>query len=232
MKNIQLLSLLLCSVLMAGAQDVKNQIWFSLGGSKPLGEYASTTSTNGGYAQSGVNFKLNYQHHFNPYIGVIVFVYLNANGINHAELARDFERSAPGTTWKVDEAAWSIAGFQVGPVLMYPVTPRMILEARGTIGFNTATSPDIQSTEYSIPATVSEAPGKAPSLVYSFGAGAKFFFNDHWFLPLRFDFMMCSATFDNITITTTSPSGTNRMKVKYDQKMNTYQSSIGIGYAF
>lgn len=232
MKNY-LLPLLVLIGLATSAQNYKSQLWISLGGNRPLGDFGSTTSVQSGYATAGANVRLNYQYNFTKNIGFVLLLHGTSNGFNNVAQQEQLGNESPGTIWSVESDGWGVSGLLFGPVFTWPVTNRIHIDGTVAFGVNAVTSPQITAHELTIPVSITQGSGNASAFVYTFGFGAKFFLrNPHWFIPIHFDFLICGANFENMETRTTTPKGLRITNKNYSQQMNTYNSSIGFGYAF
>lgn len=217
----QLLFLLLLANLAVSSQNNKGQLWVSSGVSDPLGEFKAPSRIVWGWAKTGVNIRLNYQYKFNKYFGITLFLHGAINDYN----ADEVRKLIPTTN--IEAGSWKTTGLNIGPVFIWPISKKVQLEARPTIGLNIASTPEIifsNSTGYYI----KFKSGNTPTFVYGFGVGAKFFLTDHWFIPVHLDFMASKATFDNLEVTELNKT----IKYKHEQQMNTFNSSVGFGYLF
>lgn len=225
MKKILYTALLICSISPAFAQDKKNELSLTLGGSTPVGDFGSTdlSVARAGMAKSGGNFRLNYQHNFNPHFGVVIMLGGTSNEIDATNI-----QNLTSPPLKSETRYWSIVGFQVGGVYRIPVSEKFVVEARATVGVNTITFGGLYFTD-NAGNTLEVTETKSKGFVYSLGVGGKYFATNRIFIPFHVDFLGCEANFSGVE---TKRNGVLQGTSSFDRPINNFNYSVGIGVTF
>lgn len=207
-----------------------NEAWLTSGLSMPIGSFAATDimgSSEPGFARPGAFVRLNYQHNFTGRLGATVFIQGSINPTDYTSLGK-----TNGSTIETN-GNWKTIGFQVGPLYSIPLSPKLKIEARATVGMNQVNFGGFRQTTKDITRTGwnSWKIGSASTLAlaYSAGIGAKFSLSKNLFIPVHIDFTGCRASLDNInTQVNELPVGAQEFK----QNLHSLNFGIGIGYTF
>ncbi len=241
MKRIRLFILISCLFAgFASAQD--NYIGLSMGGSIPMGDYASTTEANKtGYAESG--FSLNFQgnYYFMKFLGVGGTATFGMNGTAEEELKTDwitYLENLHDVTIPDDAnvrfitSQWTYVNLFAGPVLSFPFG-RLSLELKAQGGMSVITPPErnIYITYTNVEITSNSA-GHNVAFGYLLGAGLQFKPSEMYGFRLGADYFASEA---KLNLEDKIDDGTGEGEIVsavWEMPVRAYHITLGISYFF
>ena len=145
MKKVLVLvtTLLVCFVVAAqqGKMPTKlNSLSFNIGPSFPISDFASNNSgnLNAGYAKTGVNVDLNYDHMFTTNVGIAFNGLYGSHKMDHKIITDFMEMEVTGA----DISHYQYVGLLAGPVFNVDLAPKTDINFKLLGGVSRASSPE------------------------------------------------------------------------------------------
>lgn len=226
-----LLPLLLVSLIDLKAQNNKSQIDLSFGASAPFGEFASTASRYGGYAETGWNLQITYQYLINEHFGFYGSFSRMSNNFD-TEAHKEKLNTFYGESWKINPTSWKISTILGGASFSYSVNPKIKLNGKAGLGMGFVSNPEIYAEQANANYILKQESIIAPTFACAFGVGADYSINDRWYVPINFDFMFSFVKFNDVKTTINNSSYSGVELVTFTQQIIIFNSAMGIGYRF
>jgi hypothetical protein len=235
MKQFLLLATVSLLSTFAIAQQ-KNEVWISFGPSNPMGTFKSTSFTEeSGFAKPGFIFNISAQRNIHKYWGIFTTINFAGYGVDDDQMEAAYQPFFPGEKITLTSGTWGQTTVQVGSVFRYPITENIIAEARANFGLAFVSSPEM-AFNFDNQITMDQSSKSTSGFVGGVGGAVKWYVTPKIFVPLQFAWQFTNQSFINVQTTltdhTTTPASTYPVKLTFDQKMNTFSTLIGIGFAF
>ena len=220
--------LTVCTLLVlnaASAQDFKHSVSLSFGTATPLNDFASTdlNNSNAGGASNGLCIDLEYKGFlFHDKIGVLALIKNQFNGVDKDYIAL---QTPPNMTSNV--TSWSLGGYMAGAFYDVKFGEKGFVHPKFAFGILDANSPEWKiENNGSTLATLQSA----NSIAFSTLFGADFGWNlGNFKLQAQYDFILANPQFNTKAV---DGSGTVISTGTINQKMQTYNVKLAIGYNF
>jgi hypothetical protein len=222
MRNIFISTTFLLLSVAAFAQEEttkkteKNQLFFHLGPSFPVGDFLSKTLTNteAGFAQTGLTLDMSYLRSIDDNFGVMVSAFYNMNGLDIKKIEQEY-----GITG-VNVDHWQFIGFAAGPVFTIPATDKTKIDFRVLGGIARANSPEIN-----FDGTLMVKEDWSTSGVFQAGAGVRADLSSKLIFFGGLDYKYLRPSFAVV-------SGAGDVSEDAKQRMSTLNLSVGLGFRF
>jgi hypothetical protein len=194
----------------------KNHLFFHLGPSFPVGDFASKTLTNteAGFAQTGLTLDISYLRSINDNIGIAATAFYNMNGLDIKKVEQEY-----GITGvKVDH--WQYIGLTAGPVVTIPASDKTKIDFRVLGGIARANSPQIN-----FDGTLMVNEDWATAAVFQAGAGLRTDLSSKLIFFGGLDYKYLRPSFAVV-------SGAGDVSEDAKQRMSTLNLSVGLGFRF
>jgi hypothetical protein len=217
-------ALLVCFVINAQQHKLlerKNKVSFNIGPSFPIGDFASNNAgnENAGYAKTGVNVNLNYDHMFTKYVGIAVNALYGSNKMDHKIISDFMEINVPGA----DISHYQYVGLIAGPVFTVPVTPKSSIDFKLLGGVGRARSP-----EATFMGDIYAKQDWASSFTWGTGSDINIQFARNAFFMVGFSYTQMRPDF-NIVI---MPNEVNSETIPMEMHVSAINLNTGIGIKF
>lgn len=212
----------------SNGQD-KGYVGVGLGGSLPLGDFASTSETNSkaGYAKGGAAFEICAAYKLGRNFGIAAAYRGTANAVDAQAMADDAAR-ALGTSVKVEVEPWGLGSFMAGGYGSFPVGEKSSFEVKALFGMGTGLSPKLKLTLIDQGnATSTQESKSGSSFTYLFGAGFKFDAGRRICLLAGADYQVAEPEFKDVRITGSNGASTT---TSFKQPMAIVTIGVGLAY--
>lgn len=225
MRKLILTVCTLVALNAANAQDFKHSVSLSFGAATPLNDFASTdlNNANGGGATDGICFDLEYKGFlFHEKIGLLALVKNQFNGVDKDYIAL---QTPQNTTSSV--TSWNLGGYMVGAFYDVKVGEKGFIHPKVAFGILDANTPEWKiENGKNVLVKLESANGVAFSSLF----GADFGLNLGKFkLQAQYDFILANPQFNTKAV---DVSGTLISSSTINQKMQTYNVKVALGYNF
>lgn len=232
-----ILAIFLFSTTAHSQSSNRNYVGLSIGPSFPLGNFAKTNfsdSTTSGWAKTGVAVNFDYAYRLTHNFGVMGIISYSSNGFNNVQYKDSLNAAHPDTSFSVEGVtSWSTGGIMIGPYLRFPLGDNLSWDIRGVFGVYGGTTPKItiratddQTGEELDPYTRQSA--KAYNFSFLIGTGFKYRLSNYYIL-LFGDYLNTTLKFDDFY---EYDIDNEPKQVSYNQKIEYFSVTIGLGYYF
>jgi len=208
----------------------KYRLSFSGGCSFATGDFGDTNINNdaAGLASNGSNFNFYFTEKFNPYFGIGMKLYYNANQLE-AKSITDELRMRTGVNWVSNTSYWYSGGVLLGIIGSIPVD-KVDFEFSILGGTLSLSSPAARFTALgpNFWAQLESSTGDAYG--YNFGVGLNYHFSDKWSLLANLDYFSAKVVINSMTLTFSD--GTSQTDGGGYQNFSVSNLTLGLGYNF
>lgn len=226
MKKIWLLvtTLLVCFVVTAQQSRLPkklNSLSFNIGPSFPISDFASNNSgnENAGYAKTGINVDLNYDHLFSKNVGISINGLYGSHKMDQKIITDFMEMEISGA----DISHYQYVGLLAGPVFRGTLTPKTDINFKLLGGVGRASSP-----EASFLGELVAKKDWATSFTWRLTGDLNFQFTKNAFLIAGLSYTQMRPDFKVVILPNDPATETIRMEMH----VNTINLNAGVGIKF
>jgi hypothetical protein len=228
MKKIIVLvtALLVCFVVTAQnkkvVRDYKSAFSFNIGPSIPIADFASNNASNenAGYAKTGINLNLNYDHMFEKYVGISFDALYGSHKMDH-KIIKDWNDGIDLPAANVTH--YQYAGLLAGPVFTGMLSPEATINFKLLGGVGRARSP--QATYQG---EIFAKQDWASSFAWRVNTDLRFNLSQNTFFLIDLSYTQMRPDF-NIVI---GPHETNPETLQMEMHVSTINLNAGVGIKF
>lgn len=206
----------------------------NFGASMPVGDFknADIYNENSGFAKSGFQYSVSYQHIVYKRFGLLAKFRGESNAFDSQKLAEEFMKVYDNSYhFSASSDSWTSRSLLIGGYFSLPAAKKVVIEPKVLFGYTSVTNPPIIISGYTgqgYASTVSEEKtGTAISLLI--GVGLKVELSDKINFLADVEYFSAKPKFDNVK--TTANDGSVFFS-SYKQPITTVNIGIGIGYRF
>ena len=232
MRKVPLILVATAFTLNVFSQEYKNRINLSFGPSFAIGLFGDKSIDNedAGYAGTGADIYLFYEHKFSKNYGIGIKWFGNSNKYDTDRYIENLNYIT-GDHWTAEEAFWGTGGLFAGATANVPTSDKLIVNFKLLVGYAVSTSPLLKVTDLDRTDTWLQMESVTEgSIGFDFGAGIIYLFKPKWSVDINFDFIGSKFEYGNIVINNSGGSHDHTSYLK--QSVEIINTTVGINYHF
>lgn len=238
MKKIKLTAFVFFFGAVSYLNAQENRIELTIGAATPLGNFGDTDFDNdeAGFAESGANLSLSYEHRFANNIGAKFLFNYQSHSLDNDAILEGFQDELElAGTYSVSTSGFKLNNLMGGVTGTLPFgESKFSLTGQLLIGISFVVSSDL-NVEYSdgpVFIDIEQEEGVAAGISAFFGGRINYDFNESFGMNIGFDSYATSLKFEDVQTNSSSTFGNESETTDYDQSINTFNTNLGFYFRF